>query len=368
MKKIMAIVLTVMLSLALALTLCACQSYGSDTFEGALSATSYDSEDAAISGFLQNEISGGASNAQYVDKTDKGELTQEQIDKLATADVLDDGDEIVSAKAVEVRYARNQSRTIALASEDDTTYSSFTIYVIVISPHNATIHEYRYYVPVEENGDAITRSHYEALFDPAKYTNCTQTFRISSTASAYGASAYVTIEYTLKIDNGKALMEMSVTGTAVASTKAYGYFEFDQENNSLGFWASKDGVNYTKSYQYAIGSISISDVNDFATAFMPQQFDYSFYEKTPYGFKLQDGFLDEYFNDSISQTFQGAVSADLHGSFGIYVQDGLIAKLDASTSGSMSFQGYTYSLNVSNTAEYGSFGTTTVTRPAGIAA
>ena len=370
MKKFAKVVLALSLALGCVFTLAACkkEQKPTDTFMGALSTESYKSEEEAIEGFLANEISGEAVQAKLEDYEEKGDLSSKQIDGLVTEGVLDSDDKIISAKEVEVQYSReNKTRDVAPASEE---YYVFTVYVVVVSPKGSQTYEYKYYVPIAQNGDVLTRSYYADVLDPAKYTNCTQVYKMSLKANIGGTSDInMSMTYTVKIDGNKMFLDIDMMGQKIT-----GYFEYDENSKTMNAWVSANGI-YNKAPEGYFENYGLTDIDSFVSMNLPA-FDFSFYEKTDFGFKLQDEFLDAYLEDALNSTLGdvGTISenAKVDATLDLYVSEGRLSKMLSSISYSISgsMDGVTLSESIEETlsVEFTDFGTTEITRPAGISA
>lgn len=344
---------------------------GSDTFEGSLSETTYQTNEAAVEGFLETEISGDAVRAELVDFTEKRELDQTQIETLETEDVLEEGDEIVSAKEVVVTYSRTARNTsYSLTAQE---YFEFTVYILEISPYGTELHVFRYYVPKAENGDVLTKSYFDDVLDPSKYANCTQEYVNESKVPYSGVSQKIesmTVyqNYTIKAADDKATLYMHAVDTSrwdggvnVPYTDMYGYFE--EVDGDFRIWVSTNGSTYESAPYNPFAMLGITDIKSFASMCLPK-LDYSYYEKTSYGFKIQDDFLAEYVSKSLGQLgTQGTVDAKLK----LFVQEGKIVQMKSECSITVSngFQKATSSSN--ETVTFKDFGMTSVSRPSVIA-
>lgn len=349
----------------------------SDTFKGALSETSYESETNAVKGFLATEISGEVVTATLQDVETKKELSKTEIAALETEDVLEEDDEIVSAKEVEVKYTRTKSsvRPTAAAPAPEDDYFVFTVYILEISPHGSTVHVYRYYVPKAERGDVLTRSYYDDVLDTSKYTNCTQEYTndflmpTMSPTSMSITEAKGQNSYSIKVADNKAFIKMHVYDSAnwegageIPYSDILGYFE--EQDGNFSVWMSTTGENgYVKSPFNPFMSYGITDMASFATLCLPK-IDYSYYEKTSYGFKVQEDFLNEYLGKALNQAISAgaSVSAELK----VYVQDGRIVQLKASNKVTMAAGGITVTISSQESLVFKDFGTTVVTKPATI--
>ncbi len=366
MKKFLSVMLMIVMAMSIAVAAVGCggnePTYSSeDTFTGALSKEGYESEAKAVEMFLASEISGEAVKAELVGFEKKSDLSQEQIKELNTEDVLNEDDEIVSAQVVEVKYNKKEVEVSNTASQEDE-YSVFTVYIIEISPSGKTVHEFRYYVPKAANGDVLTKSYYEDVLDPSKYVNCTQEYSNNTSVDMGGMTMNTNINYTIKVADDKAFLSMhlpNLTGAGLdaAYMDLLGYFEYSEGNFVI--WASQDnGTTYIKSQVNTFAPYGITDMKSFATMCMPK-LDYSYFEKTDFGFKIQDGFVGKYISKSLAQM---GYATDINAELLFYVKEGRIEKMVANVNGTIGGVKYTGHEEL----VYSAFGTTTVTRPAAI--
>ncbi len=362
---------------------------GSDTFKGALSEESYETETKAVEGFLATEISGEVVKAKLEEVETKKELTQTEIAALETEDVLEEGDEIVSAKEVEVKYTRAggsvSSTAAAPAPEDD--YFVFTVYIIEISPHGSEVHVFHYYVPKAENGDVLTKSYYNDVLDPSKYMNCTQEYTNDVCLPALNfdptsvnpgtfdpndiqyTTATGQMKYTIKVADDKASVDMHIIDTdnwmmygPLPCSDILGYFEM--KDGEFLTWMKKDEGEYQKFPQNPFLPYGIVDMESFASMCLPN-IDYSYYEKTSYGFKVNEDFLNEYILKALKNIASSIVSAQAE--LKIYVQEGKIVQMKASCSYSTNvLPGANLTSSSQECVVFKDFGTTVVTKPDGL--
>lgn len=363
---------------------------GNETFAGSISVESYETKQAAAEAFLEKEISGLAVTAELVEYRATGELSESQIAQLEVGDVLDEEDEIVSVEVVEISY---KTLSVERAAQDDE-LSVFTVYIIVYTPHGKTVQEFRYYVPKAHNGEVLTRSYYDDLLNPLKYLNCTQVYVLTasnvmklaepSINFEYDLISNTTYNYTIKVADDKASIDMLMLEPDVSilppepdmndshgsftfpcvETSLLGYFEYS--NGAFDIWASIDkGVNYVKSPTDTFAQYGITDIQSFASMCLPQ-LDYSYYEKTDYGFKIQEEFLNKYVEMSLESVIDSdaEVSAELQ----IYVVDGKISKMVSNVTAETNVQGFLMVMSSREELTFKDFGTTVVATPASIKA
>ncbi len=374
MKKLAALIVSVMTLFCYAVfaTACGGGATGSgDTFVGAISEESYSSDEAAVEAFLEREISGDAAQAELVGFKAKKDLGEKQIAELETGDVLGEGDEIVGAKEVEVTYKRTSDIASLAAVLDDEETFLFTVYILEVSPAGATVHVFHYYVPKAKNGDVLTRSYYEDLLDEQKYLNCTQVYTsessLKATSGGQSQSAGGKNEFTIMVADGKASMKIHMFDPSSFMLPTVTYVDVmaycEQSEDVFSMWTSLDnGTTWSQANNNLLLGLGVVNMESFATMNIPK-IDYSFYEKTSYGFKIQEDFLNKYLGQSAGAFDPGAsVEAELK----IYVSDGRIAKMEASNSIKASAAGASMVSSTKELLEFKNYGTTTVTRPASI--
>lgn len=372
MKKALAMVLSLVMAFGLTMTFASCgggdnddgkrgEVSENDTFAGSLSEESFDTDKEAVEAFLKTEISGQAAEAELVKYEKSGELSEEEIGELNTGDILAEGDKIESAQIVEVSYKKNMTaNTAKQTAAEEEEYFTFTIYVIAITPYGVTKTAYHYYVPKSKIGDDLTKSYFDDVLNPEKYVNCTQEYQQKGTVTYGPMSIEIEQNFYIMVANDKATLHTHTldgfSESGLGYQDQYGYFE---QGEKLRVWRSSDGVNYQSAVVNPFISMGVTDISSFAAINLPK-IDYSYYEKTDYGFKIQDEFIEKYAKLSLS-SYSDDCEVDVE--FKIYVEDGRVVKMTAVSD--VSESGVHISHNEENLV-FKDFGTTTVTRPAGV--
>lgn len=361
----MVIAVAMMCSLVLTLTACNLGGSTNDTFAGKISSESFETEEDAVKGFLSTELSGEAASANFVSYEAKKELSIVEIGNLELGDVTKES--IVSAKEVSVSYTHGEVKRTADAEED---YFVYTVYILEISKDGAEVHEFRYYVPKAKSGDALTKSYYDDLLSPAKYANCTQQYTSNMTMVMSSGGEQVTLpyelKYVIKVAGNKATIEMRnidmnalMENMEIKYIDMKGYFEYDASTKEFKAYMSVGDSSYTADAQNAFAQYGVTDMDSFVTMNFPKV-DYSFYEKTDFGFKIQEEFLNKYLSLAVANYVEGS---DVSCSLNIYVTDGRVDKMESSTS--ISFTSGSISSKTTNveTLIFKDFGTTVVETP-----
>lgn len=342
---------------AMALTACGSKNEYSETFVGAVSKASYSTKDDAAEAFIENEVSGLAYDANYVGYEITEELTETQIDKLAIDEQL--REDVVSVEKVKVSYTKNNiARTAsAVAAGSDENVTVLYIYLITVTPTGTTITEYRYYVPLSKNGDTLTKSYFDDVFDPSKYINCTQSYSLSAFGIKTGG-------YVIKVADDKGSIKLD---SAYAATADFSEGYFEQNGSTFRTYLK---MNYSDTWQNGIlqvmslgGTSTITSMDQFATMCMPNNLDYSWFEKTDFGFKMKSELLSIYIADVLRQN--GYSDADnISTDFSVYVKEGRIYKITTT----ITVKVFVTKINLqSENLEFGNFGATTVETPEDLA-
>lgn len=170
-KRFVTFVLSAALALSCAAMLASCGGKYSETFNGALSAQTYTSAEEAAVAFLENEISGNTVKAEFVGLEVKSELSEKQIKALALSD--DDKSGLSKVEEITITY-RERTAVASLAADSA---DAFTQRAYLLTYEDGA---FRYFVPQLENGENLTKSYFEDVFDASKYLNVTYDFKCTA--------------------------------------------------------------------------------------------------------------------------------------------------------------------------------------------
>lgn len=323
----------------------------SETFEGSVSEESYSTKEDAASAFVENELAGKAFYANLVDYEKTEDLNSEQIDELAIDEELKET--VVAVEKVKISYTKQDIARAATPAAETENVSVFYIYIIILAPDGelVDIREYRYYVPLSENGNTLTKSYFDDLFDASKYRNCTQTYKVSAIAGIVSGG------YVVKVADNKGSIVIDSSYTSANFSEGY----FEQNNGSFNSYLKISG-NWNRGYLEVLsigGSNRISNISQFATMCLPNKIDYSWFEKTDYGFKMKEDLLNIYIQDALKDS--GYSNADnISTSFNVYVKEGRVDKISTTIQVDLKI----IKTNI-QTEEmvFSDFGTTVVTKP-----
>lgn len=354
----------------------------SETFTGVVSDQSYSDEDAAAEAFVANELS-GQNAATYISCENKGDLAEDKISELNLEGALGEGDTVKGVKIMSVKFSVNSAASkVTLAAEQNV--QEFVIYVIIVTPAGVTIDEYYYYVPISERGDVLTKSYFEDVLNLSKYANFTQTYKqetkVHVSAMGVEQSQDSATNYQIQVDGskGRIHMEGDLVQSATQGNVINGYFE-EKDGQFKSYMSLDDGEEQWTSFVFD----GVTSMQGIVEMCLPD-YDFSFYEKTGYGFKLNEDFLSRLYAemfDSILNSYQSmGISADdikiNVAELKFYVVEGrldkMVSNISLSLNMNMSYEGQSVSMSVSasNSEElvFSDFGSTTVTTPAALQA
>lgn len=357
---------------ALCVTLVGCDFFNalfgnySETFAGSLSEASYESEERAAQAFLGEEIGSAETSVTYKSGTKEKTLSDKEAESLAIT--VEEG-KVERVEKWKVNYTQAMSsRTATIADTEKELCVTVYIVVIKITPAGMEkeVYEYRYFVPLPENGEAISASYYDSVFDSEKYENCTVSIQSVSTSKSQTASMSIAFDYTIKIadDAVQLIIDTNMTATENGirqSEKASAVIYFKKALGVLGV-SYQNGV-YAPFYGASSG---ISDLEDLYQFNMDTVY-YLFFEKTSYGFKMTEEKLQDLLDDALSQF--GAQTAGMtigktKARYEFYVSEGRLDHADYEVSVGMTYAGEKLDSVTKQTYSYGDFGKTVVNIPA----
>lgn len=368
MKKkfiIIASVILVFVMCASIFTACNKDNVPKDTFyKGTLSAQSYVSSEEAAAAFLANEVSGEATDAQYVSSTKQADLTSAEINELEIS--AEDKAKLTSAEKVVITYNVSEQAQAAAAAAGVSSATAATVKTKTVTVYILVIDfDYRYYVPPLAEGDVVTKSYYDEVFDQSKYRNATITVESKTHvyASGYGQSQSMdmTIRMELKCAGTFASLVMTMSdGTQSESVELFYVFKGDTPDANFDLYMKDDG-EWTKIPTYSI---------DIDVSFTPEATnDNSYFVKTATGFKLNTEKFAQYLETALDALGNYANAVNMNSvecNAEYFVNEGRIYKSEATVSASISASGATGSVSSATTSTYGNFGTTVVQSPDGL--
>lgn len=383
-KKFLAFVLVAVLSAITAFTFTACgdgdkgsgDNRPADTFyQGTLSSESYSTGNAAAEAFIETEIKGDVTNAVFVDYKKSADLTETEISMLSIPET--EKTEIESMEKGTVTYAVVKGGALTSADSVD---PDVKLYVIIIVKYKNNT--YKYYAPVINNGDPLTKAYYDEVFASEKYINCTQTSDMTCNVSASVQGMSFTVKLNMKIVMQitdkyiyavtTTAMSIPYTGDIKSTVKVLtvtdpdsDYFGYTYQNTQ----ANGTGFGWTVAVRPGDDSEDTDDTE--LTGEIKPEFDYSYFIKTKSGFKVNSEKLSAFIKETLKnlpdEVGGGMEFTNVKASAEYFVKDGLISDSVLNLTGqyTMDIEGQklTYKLKQKMTTVYGEFGTTVITLP-----
>ena len=143
-----------------------------EVFQGIASKETFSSIEETAEAYLKNEIDGNVSHSEFLRYENKGKLTEQQTDSLSLGEEEKRGLLFVEKIVVIYRETTVAQTLVRLQTTEDT----YTQTLYLLSYEQGV---YRYFVPMPEKGEPLSKSYFESVLDPAKYLNCT--FNLKST-------------------------------------------------------------------------------------------------------------------------------------------------------------------------------------------
>lgn len=405
-KRFLTVLLAVVMAVITVFSFAACSSskkkssssskHAADTFyTGTLSEETYDTPNAAAAAFVATELKGEVTDAKFVSYTKTADLTQKEVNALDISD--EEKEEIESVEKGEIKYSVDSNSGVRASADDEKLYV-----VIIVHYKDKTV---KYYSPVVNTGDPLTKSYYDKVFAPENFKNVTAKYDMVIPVTIKADGQTVSMTMSVKMDmqwddatygyfktvssmkmKGMGLPGMKDTNMIIEqfhvnnrNSKYYGsIFTRDNSHGEMSEWELEEGLDWS----YGEGSDSDWDwddddyddgeVNEVINKFLPQ-FDYSYFVKTKTGFKINEEKLTEYLNialgDAMKQ-FGNIINFDqgkTKATADYYVSDGKITEsvMTVSLSYSTKTGGSTpsFSMNQKLNVTYTDYGKTIVKVP-----
>lgn len=335
----------------------------SETYVGAVSEKKYQSGDEAAKEYVKNEIVSAEKNCEVTEVTAPTELSKKE---LKTAGIPEEYTK--DATKVEKYTVTYQESDKAEAANGENTFlatgtkKTVTVYVIVYADY------YKYFTPVTPNGDTVTKTYYDSIFNEEKYKNCTmeQVMEIKMDGISFGDPVEVTarITVTAKYADGKILLISKEEST---DTEVYPNSEYE-----LYFETTADGNNICKvrigggSWMEAnLQMVGVSSVNDL-TPFHDQYLDHTYFRKTDYGCALDRENMNAYLQQALSDLISSLgedIKQTMNGFVNYYVSGGVLSGVRSEINLNFSNEDASVKATITSTIKCTGYGTTTVTDP-----
>ena len=326
----------------------------SETYVGSVSEESYETAKDAANAYVSNEVAGD-SNVTNVSADSKGQLSSSEIDELNLPADLKTG--LTSIEKFEVSYTLSDSAVASMASSSKNAVT-ITVYVIRYGK------EYKYYNPCPVNGETITKSYYESVFNYDKYDNCTFVKKSVAEVTMLNQKYEMLVTQTIKRDGDKIYFEQSITGDAEltsqfgSQTYMAAYIEKDEDGNSKTYVKTSAGATWGQGSLYGVNAESL-------VPFYDQYLDYTYFSKTNFGFALKGDNALQFYTETISAQGAGQylddAELDLYAEY--YVAEGVLSGMRMEYSAKINVSGVTQTTVGENTMTCTNYGTTVVEKP-----
>jgi hypothetical protein len=347
----------------------------SETFDGVVSRDTYPSSTMAAEAFIRDEVAGEAK-AIIRETVSNGELSEIEIRATKIPERL-----LVGANAVEeieVEYEISNAAALTRSGADGVSETSGTkrIKVYVIKYES----RWKYFAPMPETDETISRSYYDSVFNSEKYKNCTFENNAVVDINVVGGGETMNMKMTtrqlIKHADGKVYLEQTISneGSMAESNESvticaylednYGrikcYVKMDADGESTG-WVEGD--------LSTVGFTSLEEL----TPFHDQYLDYTYFTKTDYGFALGQESAKKYFMQALGANLEAmglnmnmdGINLDMFAEY--YVQEGVLSgmRLDADFEWTLSVAGESGTIKETAVTELKctNYGTTVVENP-----
>lgn len=345
----------------------------SDTYKGAISNHSYNSQADAAEGFIEVELTGN-EDVVITNTQSQGTLSGEEVAALAISDADREG--IQEVEKLSVTYTKESISSVAKTADTLDTSRTVDIYIIKY-PNN-----FKYYSPAPITGETVTKSYYDSIFDSEKYANCTLTYttKIEAVVKVMKIQLYsytYELNQTIKYANDKIYLEQRIsqqsegaveTGNMGLVTDPYlaAYIEVVDGQNVCYVKTSEESTSWNKGNLHQIGFNHIEELRPFYGQFL----DYTYFTKTDYGCALAEENAKKYVNETLSndQTvsqYLDDMTIDMFAKY--YVANGVLSgvRQDINLTLDMKVEGLSTSVDevVVSEMKCTDYGTTVVEKP-----
>ncbi len=379
-KKILALLIAIVSVFAcVAFTACGDgdKNNYSETYEGTLSTEAYTTADGAAAAFVANEVNSESTPVTYKSYEKQKDLTEDEIAKLnlSEAEIAD----VKSAEKGKIVYTKNTPSTVALSAApapDAPEELSKVVYIVEFNTPAAG-GSIKYLAPLPENGEALTKSYLESVFNPEDYKNCTTAYEmpitIKMSQGGISMSVEMNIKYTLRITETAIEMVMTLKMPEFTSSDKINYVT---ETVTSYLVDSPNGILQATLVEtdWQVDNFTtesgIAKIEDMFAYNLPDA-DYSYFVKTSTGFKMSDEYLNDLMEEIINEAelgelvangnFSSKISADYYVTEGKLDNEKIVLTMSA-TEG-QGKEAVTTTITIKATNKYSAFGTTVVEIP-----
>ncbi len=331
----------------------------SETFTGAVSEQSYESQDSAAQAFVSAEINGESTSATFVSYSKTADLTADEISALNVSETVTSGEQGY------VSYSTSTASTAAAGlTSGSSSENTQKLYILKVD------NEYKYYTPALSSGENLTKSYLESVLDADNYRNYTLKNKIDYSLSYSGstnqnvkASGTMTLKITENGAIGSFPFKMTIEGMTVSATGNYyyvkvngGYYIYATATfmgiteTALDFFATDEEYEYLTNIGANTSGYGV-DMTDT---------DHTYFVKTDTGFSVREDKMTALLNALFSDMMSGSgVNVNINKfALDFYVSSGLIYQIKQNFAFNMTSYGETATLSMNNTMTLTNIGTT----------
>lgn len=352
----------------------------SETYQGAVSEKTYTSAQDAAKACVAQEIVSQSEDCQIQTVSEGSKLSKKEITKLGVPDDVMKGAESIEEYTVTYQTAEkeDQSASASLHLQSLAAKQTVTVHVYIIKYPDY----FKYFTPAVVNGDTLTKSYYDSIFNAEKYKNCTMVDTSTISMDIEYAGMAFTVDMvsttTTKYDHDKIYMKVeettsysaidpntkeTITGDmadleAMAGSSAYElYIETQSDGTILCM------TNYGGSWvEASLHTLGFDDVEEL-TPFNDQYLDHAFFTKTSYGCQLSQENFEAYLRQVLDNVSEFATLSIASGHADYYVSEGVLSGMNMVFDMKLTILGAETAERVSGTVSCTNYGTTVVEKP-----
>lgn len=252
-----------------------------ETFIGKLSEESFETENAALTAFLEDEIEGISTQAELVEYVKEADLDQKEIAALPLGEIAPK--EVAHAERGMISYRATTPQSGIALTSDTENVKTHELYLLELNG------KFRYLVPPTQVGQPITKDYFDDIFSSAKYTNCTIEGLTSTKVTYDGATQNANMSLTYKFTANA--LQYSVNGSSDFNVTADVYVV--ERNGNFFVCAAAPDYNSSAWHIEKINmkeaeasGMQIQTVGDMVRYIVTPEIDFSFFEKTDNGFGI----------------------------------------------------------------------------------
>lgn len=346
----------------------------SETFDGIVSRDNYPNSTMAAEAFVTEELKGETGKAILHSVESKGELSDSEIRATKIPDRLLEGADAVEEYEIEYEIGEAAAYTRSGADGVGSTQTKrVKVYVIKYGTN------WKYFAPLPETGDTISKSYYDSVFNGDKYKNCTFETTTTATVKADGAGEHIdmTVEMyqLIKHAENKVYFEQRTVMPSNGESQEMTICAYLEDNyGRIKCYVKKEVGgetidDWTEGELSTIGFTSLEEL----TPFYDQYLDYTYFTKAEYGFKLADENARKYFKDALMGALGeltifidlDTMNLDMYAEY--YVQDGTLTGMRTDADVSLIVEEYGESVTleegVTSIVKCYDYGTTVIESP-----